>query len=124
MCALHHFWHDDFRHSNSPLEADISTDRVTPGLGHTSRCGYPTCNILKSIDFLHPEEIIVFFLFERLPDSSMRSDNAEKIFEKPVLSDTDTQPINIQLDSGNQHVKYRRKIWQLWCVFFLTMNTI
>ena len=27
-----------------------------------------------------------------------------------------TYPLDIQLDSGNQHLKYWRRFWQLWCV--------
>ena len=49
----------------------------------------------------------------------MPNDSAEKASEKPGLLGKDTQRLNVQLDSGNQHVKYRRRFWQLWCVLFL-----
>ena len=45
----------------------------------------------------------------------MPNDSAEKASEKPGLLGKDTQRLNVQLDSGNQHVKYRRRFWQLWC---------
>jgi len=45
----------------------------------------------------------------------MRGDS-ERESEKLGVSATDTLPLNIQLDSGNQRLRYRRKFWQLWCV--------
>ena len=97
------------------------SNRITPDLGHTSRCGHATQRHQLSAPDL--AETTAFFSLKRLLDLSMGSDNAESL-EKSGLSGTDTQSINIQLDSGDQHVKYRRRVWQLWCVFFPSMTMI
>lgn len=50
----------------------------------------------------------------------MHSDSAEKPSDQLGVTGTDTQrqQLDIQLDSGNEHVKYRRRFWQLWYVSF------
>lgn len=41
-------------------------------------------------------------------------DDSERGPEKLEVSATDTHPLDVRLDSGNQRLKHRRRFWQLW----------